>query len=409
MKKLIKRFLIFFLGEFRLQKYKKIALRIISLRRSIKSLHKYRRYSSKNADLFFGYYDINPFNHDNSKMLFIKVTGEEDAQIGYIRLNDNVPVILSRTSTWNWQQGCRLRWFPNDNKKITYNDFKDGRNCCIIYNIDDHSVEEIELPFYDISEDGKFGLSLDFIKLSDCRPGYGYRRMSDFLSEKTKDKIILYDFTKKSYSTIIDMGDLVDHDKEKHYFNHLKFSPNNDKFLFFLIDKSFSPHKASLYVYNIIEKKIIQIETHDIVSHYVWLNNDTIIATTYGDNKECNYVLYSITEQSVNKNLILNNINRDGHPSIYSSSFIITDEYPDKYGFQSIYKMGISDISLEKYFTSYSNHIAVGEKRCDLHPRLNNEKDLIQLDVNINGFREIVLIELRKRNDYKKKHNHYSI
>lgn len=409
MKRVLKKFLLFFFGDIRLQKIKKIILKVLSLRKTISSVSYYRRYSSKKSHIFFGYYDINPFNKDNTKMLYIKISKEDEAEIGFIRLNDNIPTVIGKTSTWNWQQGCRLRWSPTDEKIIMYNDYKDGRNCCVIYNIENHTTSEIDLPFYDISDDGKFGISLDFNRLNDCRPGYGYKRKSDILSKATNDKIILFNFTKNTYSSVIELSNLVDYNKEDYYFNHLKFSPDNNKFLFFLIDSSYSPHKASLYVYYMIEKKVLQIETIDSVSHYVWLNNNCIIATTYGEHKESYYVKYSFEGTNVKKDFILNKINRDGHPSIYDFNSIITDEYPDKYGFQSVYKMNILENSLEKIFTSYSHHTAIGEKRCDLHPRLNGNKELVQIDCNNKGYREIILLELRKRNDRKKKHSHYSI
>ena len=76
-------------------------------------------FSVKHCHIFFGYYDITPFNKYNIKLLSVKTQNETNtlAEIGYFNLNQPDKFIsLGSTKSWCWQQGARLRWFDENNK-----------------------------------------------------------------------------------------------------------------------------------------------------------------------------------------------------------------------------------------------------------------------------------------------------
>ena len=87
------------------------------------------KFSVKNHHVFFGYYDITPFNKNNTKLLAIKTKKATKtlAEIGYFCLSQpNKFISLGSTKSWCWQQGARLRWFDEDSKNlISYNNIKD--------------------------------------------------------------------------------------------------------------------------------------------------------------------------------------------------------------------------------------------------------------------------------------------
>ena len=82
-----------------------------------------RFFRSPGHHVFFGYYDLTPFSRDDQLLLAMRVPSEHvyaqggvEMEVGYFRLDagpeDFIP--LGTTSTWCWQQGCRLQWVPSD-------------------------------------------------------------------------------------------------------------------------------------------------------------------------------------------------------------------------------------------------------------------------------------------------------
>jgi hypothetical protein len=131
-------------------------------------------FKAKDCDTFFGYYDVSPFDakghiaylEHNKDSMFVRVVldDEEGGNKQY----------LADSNAWNWQQGCRLRWMPGENKILSFNDFREGMYFNRMLNTNTNEERRIDWPLYDIDPFGKYGLSLDFERLGVKRPGYGY-------------------------------------------------------------------------------------------------------------------------------------------------------------------------------------------------------------------------------------------
>ena len=74
-----------------------------------------------NSSVFFGYYDLNPFSLDSSKVLACVASDSnhpprvnQNLQVGYydLEMQEKKFFKIGETSAWCWQQGCRLQWFP---------------------------------------------------------------------------------------------------------------------------------------------------------------------------------------------------------------------------------------------------------------------------------------------------------
>ena len=146
-------------------------------------------------EYFFGYYDKSPWDASGRYMLCMcaedtwsNVSPKEPADILLIDLqkseSDTQRVRkLAATHSWNVQQGCMLQWLgPDFDRKVIYNDFRNGGFCSVILDVFDGSDRVINMPVYSVSADGKTALTLDFTRLYSLRPGYGYYN----LPEKTK-------------------------------------------------------------------------------------------------------------------------------------------------------------------------------------------------------------------------------
>ncbi len=143
--------------------------------------------SDQKYENLFGYYDKSPWNADGNKMIYLRVNNadkkyvsNEPAAIILKDLSDNTEDIIAYSNSWNVQQGCMLQWLgPGFDSDILYNDFRDGRYCSIILNLETLKEKIIDFPVYAVSNDGKTAISLDFSRLNTLRPGYGYCNITD--------------------------------------------------------------------------------------------------------------------------------------------------------------------------------------------------------------------------------------
>ncbi|MBD5310860.1 MAG: hypothetical protein HDS13_01665 [Bacteroides sp.] len=354
----------------------------------------------KNSDIFFGYYDICPFDIKDSKLLFIRRinSGKENKEvlISYKELSTDTTIEIAKSYAWNWQQGSRLRWLTES--EISFNDFRDGNYCNRIINIFTREERRLSYPLYDISENKKLGVSLDFERLGSLRPGYGYTCQKSILDNYGDDGIKVIDIVNNKI--ILDLPLTYFHklmnsqrSLDLCYINHLSFNPDSSHFLFFWIEIINNYHKASLVVYNMNTKQLKILESELKVSHYVWEDNNNIICTAYTSPNECKYYRYSV--DSGQKETIAENIlDRDGHPSFINNVEIITDTYPDKNGYQSLFKFNLKNNTKVDILKIYSAPTELGEHRTDLHPRLNHQKSMVCIDARVKKNRKIYLIQL---------------
>lgn len=133
---------------------------------------------------FFGYYDICPWDAKDEKILAHEVdfidrmpTGIEPVGIGYFTEKDGFKK-LTDAYEWNFQQGTRLQWLPNDLNKIIYNDREktsrgERYSSCIVDIRKPDGKKYLGYPIYAVNPDGKFALGLDFAWLH-SQGAYGF-------------------------------------------------------------------------------------------------------------------------------------------------------------------------------------------------------------------------------------------
>ena len=382
--------------------------RIIAFRKRIETDYSYKTYGGEKCHSFFGYYDITPFNKNN-RFLYLDFFPESGkAQIVLSDLKGNRQII-TETNACNWQQGCRLRWFPGSDKKIVFNDFDEGRHISRIFDIDTRDVERYEWPLYDISTSGDMAVTLDFTRLGYLRPGYGYTNLPfeskgldlledgvDIVSLKEKRQIKRITYREiahalgKSYDNI-----------DNWYLNHLCFSPEGDKFIFFFLEKiaSTGSFNANLLCYDIKHARLMVLDSDYCPSHYVWTDNENVLCTasyiTENEERSGYFSYNSISGER--KHVCPNSLKSDGHPSLFKTGRIITDTYPDIHSYQTVYEVDIESDIKKKIVGVYNWRSVCSEQRTDLHPRFNIDKSLISFDANFNGRRRFVILEYKNK------------
>ena len=199
----------------------------------------------------FGYYDKSPWDASGRYLLALQAPfcerspGSDDAAtLGVVDLADGDRLQpFAQTLAWNWQQGCMLRWLPpGAERQVIYNDRQDGRFVAVIRDaLNGSEVRRLPLPVYALSHDGRQALSLNFARLHHQRPGYGYAGVPDpwrQVAEPDDDGIWWMDMRSGehrlaiSVAQVAGMNSRAAMDGAIHRFNHLLFSPNDERFIF---------------------------------------------------------------------------------------------------------------------------------------------------------------------------------
>lgn len=368
----------------------------------------------KEKGVFFGYYDISPFNNKNTRLL-LNICEEKYFEtpqkcnylkLAYYDFNKQTIVRFGESNTWCWQQGCRLQFYPaNNNDHIIFNNIvKDDYGAIILNLITRKEIKQINYPIYSVDSEGNFALSLNFSRLQRLRPGYGYSIIPDKTINSLcpeDDGVFQIDITNNSSSLIVSLKTLFEHKTEptmygaSHYVNHLLYSPDNSKFLFFHIWNLGSKRYSRPFIYYLNEEKLQLLDKNSLaVSHYTFRSNDELLLTVKDKKIGLVYKLYCLKEGNID---IIHSkyLTKDSHPSFVDSNKLLYDTYPNLLRF--------SDLSIINLITNENKRIDrnfhpknfSGEFRCDLHPRLNFNKDKICIDTIKKNRRIIKIIKIK--------------
>ena len=370
----------------------------------------------KRNEYFFGYYDKSPWDASGRFVLCMKAKdtwSHPDPIISADILmidteNDNSVKRIATTQTWNVQQGCMAQWLgPDFNSRIIYNDLREGHYCSIIRYVNTDEERILPLPVYTVSTDGKTALTLDFSRLHNLRPGYGYAA----LPEKTKGialpdetciwkmnietgevtELLRYtDFAKFQPRQEMQAKDTI------HKVNHLMISPDGKRFMVlyrWLVD---GKKYTRLITCNIDGTDMYLLSDDDMVSHCFWKDNKEILAFEHKHSEGNGY--YLMKDKTQEYKHLWSSLKGDGHPS-YSpvdKSLVITDTYPSIKRIAQIKLLseqaGHEDIKVvAKVFAPFRY---MDDTRCDLHPRWSRDGSKICFDSAFEGLRGLYYVKL---------------
>lgn len=380
---------------------------LLSRKQDVLSSKSYTLFQVNNQDTFFGYYDISPFCPQNNDIVtYISINSKtNEADIYIDNLKSPTPHHIATTKVWNWQQGCRLRWLPYSNRTLLFNSLNSDSYISSIYDLETGQTINKKHPYYDIDKKAKYGITTDFSRLGVLRPGYGYTNYKyDVDSVKPMDSCVqIYDFKEEVLVDTISYSDVLKslgHEdvilyEHKCYVNHLCFSPFDNKFLFFFVEIINGYHHANMLVYDIEKKSLVVLEKNMKVSHYMWENCCSIIATCYDNKHNCNYYRYSLSNGVTCSLFMEKLLCRDGHPGLLTDKLWISDTYPDTNTYyQHLFIIDPVHSKVENLLDVYSTPHFYGERRTDLHPRSNKLGTRISIDVNITGKRNMLVLSV---------------
>lgn len=295
-------------------------------------------------DYFFGYYDKSPWDASERYMLCLKakdtskdVAPSEPAEILLLNLHTGQHKIIAVTRSWNVQQGCMLQWLgPDFSKRVIYNDFRNGKLCSVILEVETGKEKILDMPVYSVCSDGKTALTLDFSRLHRLRPGYGYCNVKDNTeNEKLPPtpcvwRVNLIDGTSEPILSYTDLATFECRDcmqGAEHKANHIMINPSGTRAM--LLHRWF--HKQTKYTrlvtFNLDGSDLYNLCDGNMVSHCCWKNDNEILGFARKD-KTLGY--YLMKDQSSDCSMLWPKLNVDGHPSYGPDGRVVTDTYPDR-------------------------------------------------------------------------------
>lgn len=365
-------------------------------------------------EYFFGYYDKSPWDITGRYMLCMRannttkdVSPKEPLEIILIDTkNDNGWKKIADSRSWNVQMGCMAQWLgPDYDKQIIFNDFRNEKYCSVILNVFTGEERVIDAPIYSVSNDGRLALSLDFSRLYNLRPGYGYYNVP----ETTKGKCLpeetciwTIDIINNIVSPLLKYTDFANFKPRNdmkdvnavHKVNHLMISPNGKRFMvlyrWFVGEKKYT----RLITCNVDGTDMFLLNDNNMASHCFWKNDFEIIAF---ENNEDGPGYYLMRDKTNELKHLIKKYNNDGHPSYsFNKKYIVTDSYPDKRRMQNIKIFNDTDDNIEIIAQVFSPFKYDNDTRCDLHPRWSRDNKFICFDGCFEGKRALYVLEVNK-------------
>lgn len=374
-----------------------------------KSVYPILNVDNTNKSSFFGYYDKCPENVTGEYVIYHRTSFETSLEPSHknaleIVLKNNLTgkiETIDVSYAYNWQQGAKLMWLTES--KFIYNVFNDKNKSyeSVIYDIHTNAKVFMSATIYDCYMD-EFALSLNYNRLMNLRPDYGYRNLNDKIdySNLENDGIFKIDLNSGVKSLLISLKKLVDMNPKasmkgaKHKVNHIMISPNGEKFMF--MHRWLTPSGQRfdrLLVADSDGRNLIIVADGDMVSHCCWQDNDNIVGfmrdKTFGDT----YYRINVNENTIkllSKELLGFN---DGHPSFRGNKMLF-DSYPNRSRLKKLYVFDIETQKINELAEFFESFRFYNQTRCDLHPRWNKNGSKIFVDSVHEGKRNLYQLNI---------------
>lgn len=364
---------------------------------------------------WFAYYDKHQFDPSDRYVLGMAVSFEdrapepEDAiSLGMIDTDDGDKWIpFAESTAWCWQQGCMLQWLPGSQTEVIYNARDENGYISIIQDVFTGEKRSLPRPVYTVSPDGKTAVGLNFARVGETRPGYGYNGIPDPGSaalHPENDGLYVMDLTTGAWRTVITLAQIAaiepDETTEggKHWFNHLLFNPEGSRFIF--LHRWHRPDGKGWFTRGFTARpdgsEIFCFNRNSMVSHFIWRDPKHLLAWSREPDSGNRFHLYEDLTDHVT---VIGDgvLTVDGHCT-YSpcGNWILTDTYPDKERMQTLILYRVADGKRVDVGHFYQEQPSDIQLRCDLHPRWSRSGKQVCIDSRWSGQRQMYLLDVSK-------------
>jgi len=384
----------------------------------------FERLTREPGHYFFGYYDLQPWSRDGRFHLCHRVafqdrtpTAADPAELGMVSMADARFIPFAQTYAWNFQQGAMLQWHPLQPDEVAiYNTRAGGEFRGALCSVWTGEERLLERPVAAVDPRGRYALSVNFSRMFDFRPGYGYAGIPDPFGQEAhpkEDGVFLIDLQSGASRLLLSYHELAarfgQHDWLsgcKLLVNHITFNSDGSRFVFLLRNFPPAPRaswKTAVLTANLEGEDVRLLNDFGLASHYWWRDpQHLLIYAGMGSNGERG--LYLVDDQTGRAELVDPAFfTSDGHCS-YSpgGAKILYDSYPDHDGYRRLYLYDVYDVGERRgvtLATLRSEPIGRLERvdiRCDLHPRWNRDGSAISFDSVHEGHRHLYWMELAR-------------
>lgn len=378
---------------------------------------------------WFGYYDKFQFDPSNRFVLSNQVsfegrtpTASDRIQVGMVDLKSGDEWIeLGKSDAWGWQQGCMLQWLPGSKNQVVWNDRENDRFVCRVRNIDTGETKTIPRPVYALSQDGKWGVSADFARIQNLRPGYGYQGVDDPVRDQRNPEdsgIWRVNMETGESDLIISLAQLSEIPYQGkpltdqwNYVNHLLVSPDSKRFIFLHRWRAKGPDDAEfavnngfvtrMFTANLDGSDLYVLDPSGFTSHFIWKDSEHVCAWTKPEGQESAFYLFKDKSEQVElvgKEKMPVNGHNTYLPVGNGVDWILNDTYPRGVRrHQTPYLYHVPTDTRHDIANLHSPKAYSGEWRCDTHPRSSNDGKLVCVDSTHGGNgRQLWLFEIEK-------------
>jgi len=370
------------------------------------------RLTPDGGQFFFGYYDVPAWSADDQCHLCHKVAfrdrlpvPDDVATLGVIRLDHRAFLPFAETTAWNFQQGSMLQWHPAaPNDEVVFNRRESGRFVGVVRNVHTGQERPLSRPVAAVSPKGDYALSINFSRVFDFRPGYGYAGIPDPFGEQDHpddDGVFLVDLKTGESRLIISLRDIYEAAPDavrgqSLVINHITFNTDGSRFVFLSRNnprRGEGGWKTAIFTADATGRELYLLSRYAMASHYNWRDPKHLLC--YCDAVPQTYELYLLSDKSDRSEALDPAFFvRDGHCS-YSPDrrWLLYDGYPiDGYRYLYVY-----DLERRKGVTLggfRSDPVDIVDIRCDLHPRWNSAGTMISFDSTHEGSRHVYSMDL---------------
>jgi hypothetical protein len=373
---------------------------------------------------WFGYYDKLEFDPAGRYVLAAQVYFEgrspqpdDTIRVGYVDLQQkNKWTELGTSVAWGWQQGCMLQFIPGAPTKVIWNDRQGDHFVCHIKDILTGEQRTLPFPIYTLSPDGHTALSVDFERINDLRPGYGYAGLPDPNQDEiapddagiyrcnleTGEKELIISIEQMNQMPLKRSDDLKFNDfyKEKNWFNHLLFNTDGSRFVF--LHRWRTPSKATVGEFGTLmyssdpEGQDIRIvDGSGYTSHFIWRDPEHLMMWTRHKGKD-GFFLFKDNGSDTAVQEGEGIMSRNGHNTyLPGNEWILNDTYPDEERMQHVYLFHIPTRKRIPVGDFYLDRKYDGEWRCDTHPRSSPDGTKVVIDCPVGDKgRQLVMMDI---------------
>ena len=323
-------------------------------------------------------------------------TADDVIEVGMVDLQDGDKWIpLGKSSSWCWQQGCMLQWIPGTESKVIWNDREKDKFVSHILDVKTGAKQTLPFPIYALSPNGKEGVSCDFSRVADCRPGYGYAGIKDrFFDDMAPEgsgvtHVNLETGVEKlivSHKTLANTGTVMEnHPDSKHHAYHLLVSPDGKRFI--MLHRWTQPkggHLTRLITANMDGSDLRIVIPNGYASHFIWRDATHILSQAKGwlGNNDWGDFLFEDKDSGIIEEIGHGILDKSGHLTyLKNNEWILNDTYA--LGVRRLQTPHLYHIASKKridlgYFPQPPEY--KGEWRCDSHPRSSRDEKLVCID-----------------------------